>query len=78
MWLLVFELRTFGRAVGCSYLLSHLSSPRDVLLQDRRTVEMNVIRDAMRVSINCQFDTRINGVIIYSQLACGNIYVELS
>jgi hypothetical protein len=26
MWLLGFELRTFGRAVGCSYLLSHLTS----------------------------------------------------
>jgi hypothetical protein len=27
MWLLGFELRTFGRAVRCSYLLSHLTSP---------------------------------------------------
>jgi hypothetical protein len=27
MWLLGFELRTFERAVGCSYPLSHLSSP---------------------------------------------------
>jgi hypothetical protein len=27
MWLLGFELRTFGRAVGCSYTLSHLTSP---------------------------------------------------
>jgi hypothetical protein len=27
MWLLGFELQTFGRAVGCSYLLSHLISP---------------------------------------------------
>ncbi|EDL32810.1 mCG148124 [Mus musculus] len=26
MWLLGFELRTFGRAVGCSYPLSHLTS----------------------------------------------------
>jgi hypothetical protein len=26
MWLLGFELWTFGRAVGCSYLLSHLTS----------------------------------------------------
>jgi hypothetical protein len=25
MWLLGFELRTFGRAVGCSYPLSHLT-----------------------------------------------------
>jgi hypothetical protein len=28
MWLLGFELWTFGRAVGCSYPLSHLTSPR--------------------------------------------------
>jgi hypothetical protein len=28
MWLLGFELRTFGRAVGCSYQLSHLTSPK--------------------------------------------------
>jgi hypothetical protein len=27
MWLLGFELRTFGRAVGCSNPLSHLTSP---------------------------------------------------
>jgi hypothetical protein len=27
MWLLGFELRTYGRAVGCSYPLSHLTSP---------------------------------------------------
>jgi hypothetical protein len=27
MWLLGFELRTFGRAIGCSYPLSHLTSP---------------------------------------------------
>jgi hypothetical protein len=28
MWLLGFELRTFRRAVGCSYPLSHLTSPK--------------------------------------------------
>jgi hypothetical protein len=27
MWLLGFELWTFGRAIGCSYPLSHLTSP---------------------------------------------------
>jgi hypothetical protein len=32
MWLLGFELETFGRAVGCSYPLSHLTSPRCTLL----------------------------------------------
>ena len=28
MWLLGFELWTFGKAVGCSYPLSHLTSPQ--------------------------------------------------
>jgi hypothetical protein len=28
MWLVGFELRTFGRVVWCSYLLSHFTSPR--------------------------------------------------
>jgi hypothetical protein len=32
MWLLGFELWTFGRAVGCSYPLSHLTSPILVFL----------------------------------------------
>jgi hypothetical protein len=32
MWLLGFELRTFGRAVGCSSPLSHLTSPSVLLL----------------------------------------------
>ena len=32
MWLLGFELRTFGRTVGCSYPLSHLTSPNKFLL----------------------------------------------
>jgi hypothetical protein len=31
MWLVGFELQTFGRAVGCSYPLSHLTSPIYVL-----------------------------------------------
>ena len=33
MWLLGFELRTFGRAVGCSYPLSHLTSPNLLILK---------------------------------------------
>jgi hypothetical protein len=32
MWLLGFELRTFGRAGGCSYPLSHLTSPSFILI----------------------------------------------
>jgi hypothetical protein len=38
MWLLGFELWTFGRAVGCSYPLSHLASPpRQALLSTELT-----------------------------------------
>jgi hypothetical protein len=33
MWLLGFELWTFGRAVGCSNPLSHLTSPDKYLLK---------------------------------------------
>ena len=32
MWLLGFELWTFGRAVQCSYPLSHLTSPQNTVL----------------------------------------------
>jgi hypothetical protein len=42
MWLLGFELWTFGRAVGCSYPLSHLTSPTAYLLlthEETRTIE---------------------------------------
>jgi hypothetical protein len=33
MWLLGFELWTFGRAVGCSNPLSHLTSPAQFFLK---------------------------------------------
>jgi hypothetical protein len=32
MWLLGFELRTFERAVGCPYPLSHLTSPPSLFI----------------------------------------------
>jgi hypothetical protein len=37
MWLLGFELWTFGRAVGCSNPLSHLTSP-DLYIFKRETI----------------------------------------
>jgi hypothetical protein len=40
MWLLGFELRTFRRAVGCSYLLSHLTSP---ILSSLKTIIENCL-----------------------------------
>jgi hypothetical protein len=33
MWLLGFELWTFGRTIGCSYPLSHLTSPQRLFLK---------------------------------------------
>jgi hypothetical protein len=41
MWLLGFELRTFGRAVGCSYPLSHLINPSLVLLKEKIKARYN-------------------------------------
>jgi hypothetical protein len=43
MWLLGFELRTFGRAVGCSYPLSHLTSPPSYLFLTK-TLELLLSR----------------------------------
>jgi hypothetical protein len=42
MWLLGFELLTFGRAVGCSYPLSHLTSPLYLLMVENNQ-KMNYI-----------------------------------
>jgi hypothetical protein len=39
MWLLGFELLTFGRAVGCSYPLSHLTSPGILLKHKKKEKE---------------------------------------
>jgi hypothetical protein len=45
MWLLGFELLTFGRVVGCSYPLSHLTSPQVAYLYPlyiwQRQVDLN-------------------------------------
>jgi hypothetical protein len=38
MWLLGFELWTFGRAVGCSYPLSHLTSPLFTFLKNVKKI----------------------------------------
>jgi hypothetical protein len=46
MWLLGFELWTFGRAVGCSNPLSHLTSPLTRLLKSmgRADIRIHMIR----------------------------------
>jgi hypothetical protein len=41
MWLLGFELRTFGRAVGSSYLLSHLTSPDPLFYSFLSSLNLN-------------------------------------
>jgi hypothetical protein len=41
MWLLGFELRTFGRTVGCSYPLSHLTSPPSQFLRDAVSIQFD-------------------------------------
>ena len=42
MWLLGFELWTFGRAVGCSYPLSHLTSPDNVAIAgEQKEIDKN-------------------------------------
>jgi hypothetical protein len=43
MWLLGFELGTFGRAVGCSYPLSHLSTLFDLLSNTWDTIDYFVL-----------------------------------
>jgi hypothetical protein len=44
MWLLGFELWTFGRAVGCSNPLSHLTSPETEILMHLITTSLTVAR----------------------------------
>jgi hypothetical protein len=48
MWLLGFELWTFERAVGCSYPLSHLTSPRFSFL-------LKVLRSALHQHVCSHF-----------------------
>jgi hypothetical protein len=47
MWLLGFELWTFGRAVGCSYPLSHLTSPM-----------LDIFKEKQRGRKSCMFEVK--------------------
>jgi hypothetical protein len=49
MWLLGFELWTFGRAVGCSYPLSHLTSPNLFLKKENFLKIMKTMRYTKKV-----------------------------
>jgi hypothetical protein len=50
MWLLGFELPTFGRAVGCSYPLSHLTSPICFIFNIKSNRSQAVVADAFNPS----------------------------
>jgi hypothetical protein len=57
MWLLGFELWTFGRAVGCSYPLSHLTSPEHyIILNEVEVIKpyLMVLKDSKRIHIKCK------------------------
>jgi hypothetical protein len=47
MWLLGFELLTFGRAVGCSYSLSHLTSP---VFKMKLGIQLNSMQCTLKVA----------------------------
>jgi hypothetical protein len=51
MWLLGFELRTFGRAVGCSYTLSHLTSPQGNSYKDNISLGWLIGSEVQSVTI---------------------------
>jgi hypothetical protein len=50
MWLLGFELWTFGRAVGCSYPLSHLTSPINLFLKSKKEKKKEWILDCSELT----------------------------
>ena len=56
LWLLGFELRTFGRAVGCSYPLSHLTSPPIFLLGLISKKYMTLMISVHRVSLYAEME----------------------
>jgi hypothetical protein len=51
MSLLGFELRTFGRAVGCSYPLSHLTSPLRLLHCDLEQLQNYSYKVAAKIIV---------------------------
>jgi hypothetical protein len=52
MWLLGFELQTFGRAVGCSYPLSHLTSPYPKYIKELKKLDTNKSNNPTRKTRN--------------------------
>jgi hypothetical protein len=48
MWLLGFELRTFGGAVKCSYPLSHLASPKINISYKKKNKSLNFCAESVQ------------------------------
>jgi hypothetical protein len=67
MWLLGFELWTFGRAVGCSYPLSHLTSPRPFFISPNQCSR----------GVTCPKSIDSSLVFPSSTLALGSVWTAL-
>jgi hypothetical protein len=67
MWLLGFELWTFGRAVGCSYPLSHLTSPIRLFLLSDLIIKTDGKgqRDGSMVRSTCRVSNFSNNQVCY-------------
>jgi hypothetical protein len=62
MWLLGFELLTFGRAVGCSYPLSHLTSPRPCFFKKKTKKKTKMEAEVLVHSCNLRsWEVEIRG-----------------
>jgi hypothetical protein len=70
MWLLVFELLIFGRAVGCSYPLSHLTSPARWILEgplNSMGLEVGITSFYLMVILSASLTSRVVAAIIQRQ-----------
>jgi hypothetical protein len=70
MWLLGFELLTFGRAVGCSYLLSHLTSPSLVLFDAQDSLPSGHVLETMFWSLQATCRQLILTCTLVLSLVC--------
>jgi hypothetical protein len=66
MWLLGFELWTFGRAVGCSYPLSHLTSPNSWFLTSDDIMAQAAKSQHPSESTDCYAPPSIRGRLPFS------------
>jgi hypothetical protein len=69
MWLLGFELLTFRRAVGCSYPLSHLTSPVFKILPCSLREPTIGSKHPCQVGSNCSSAQRRESMLLASSSA---------